>query len=196
MKWGSEFILLWVNIQFFPVWKRLHLIQMVLFLDSTFFPWSKSLSLCQCQHCPGHWSLAVNSEQEAWALSFWLSFSRLGLLGALHFHMNSRIHLSLSFTISRSLLKLMSIESLMLSNHLILCRPLLLLPSILPSIRVFSSESALCIKWPKYWSFSVSTSPYNEYSGLISFRMDWFDLLAVQGTFKSLLHYARFFEEF
>ena len=94
---------------------------------------------------------------------------------------------SLSFTISQSLLKLMSIESVMPSNHLILCRPLLLLPSILPSIRVFSYESALCIKWPKYQSFSFSISPSNEHSGLISFRIDWFHLLAVQGTLKSLL---------
>ena len=75
------------------------------------------------------------------------------------------------------------------SNHLILCRPLLLLPSISPSIRVFSNESALCIRWPKYWSFSFSISPFNKYSGLISFRMDWFDLLAVQGTLKSLLQH-------
>ena len=89
---------------------------------------------------------------------------------------------SLSFTISRSLLKLMSIESVISSNHLILCRPLLLLPSIFPSIRVFSNESVHCIMWPKYWSFSIS--PSNEYSGLISFRIDWFDLLAVQGTLK------------
>ena len=80
---------------------------------------------------------------------------------------------SLSITNSQSLLKLMSIESMMLSNHLILCRPLLLLPSIFPSIRVFSNESALCIKWPKYWSFSFNISPSSEYSGLISFRMDW-----------------------
>ena len=99
---------------------------------------------------------------------------------------------SLSITNSRSLLKLMSIESVMPSNHLILCRPRLLLHSILPSITVFSNESVLCIKWPKYWSFSFSISPSNEYSGLISFRMDWFDLLAVQGTLKSLLqhHFA------
>ena len=96
---------------------------------------------------------------------------------------------SLSFTISRSLLKLISIESVMLSNHLILCRPLLLLFSIFPSIRVFSNDSTLCIRWPKYWSFSFSFSPSNEYSGLISFRIDWFDLLAVQGTLKSLLQY-------
>ena len=94
---------------------------------------------------------------------------------------------SLSFTISWSLLKLMSIELVMPSNHLILCLPLLLLPSISPSIRGFSNESALCIRWPKYWSFSFSISPSNEYSGLIFFRIDWFDLLAVQGTLKSLL---------
>ena len=91
---------------------------------------------------------------------------------------------SLSFIISQSLLKLMSIELMIPSNHLILCRPLLLLPSIFPSIRVSSNESALYIRRPKYWSFSIS--PSNEYSGLISFRMDWLDLLAVQGTLKSL----------
>ena len=85
---------------------------------------------------------------------------------------------SLSFTISQSLLKLMSIESVMPSNHLILCHPLLLLPSIFPSIRVFSNELVLCIRWPKYWNFSFSISPSNEYSGLMSFRIDWFDLLA------------------
>ena len=84
-----------------------------------------------------------------------------------------------SFTISWSLLKLMSIESVMPSSHLILCRPLLLLPSIFPSIRVFSSESALCFRWPKYWSFSFSISPSNEYSGFIFFRIDWFDSLIV-----------------
>ena len=88
---------------------------------------------------------------------------------------------SLSFTISQSLLKLMSIESVMTFNHLILCRPLLLLPSIFPSIRVFSNELALCIRWPNYWSFSFSISPSNEYSGLISFEIDWFDLFAVKG---------------
>ena len=94
---------------------------------------------------------------------------------------------SLSITNSQSPPKLMSIELVMPSNHLILCRPLLLLPSIFPSIRVFSNESVLCIRWPKYWSFSFSISPSNEYSGLISFRMDWLDVLAVQGTLKSLL---------
>ena len=96
---------------------------------------------------------------------------------------------SLSITNSQSLLKLMSIESVMLSNHLILCHTLLLLPSIFPSIRVFSNESVLPIRWPKYWSFSFNISPSNEYSGLTSFRMDWLDLLAVQGTLKSLLQH-------
>ena len=96
---------------------------------------------------------------------------------------------SLSITNSQSLLKLMSIKSVMPSNHLILCHPLLLLPSLFPSIRVFSNESVLRIKWPKYWSSSFSISPSNEYSGLISFRMDWLDLLAVQGTLRSLLQH-------
>ena len=96
---------------------------------------------------------------------------------------------SLSSTNSRSLLKLMSIESEKPSNHLILCCPLLLLPSISPSIRVFSNESALRIRWPKYQSFSFSISPSNVYSGLISFRIDWLDLLAVQGTLNTLLQY-------
>ena len=96
---------------------------------------------------------------------------------------------SLSFTISWSLLKLMSIESVMPSNHLILCRPLLLLPSIFLSIRVFSNEPVLGIRWPKYWSFSFSISPSNEHSELISFRTDWFDLLAGQGFLKSLLQH-------
>ena len=96
---------------------------------------------------------------------------------------------SLSITNCQNLPKPMSIESVMPSNHLILCCPLLLLPSIFPSIRVFSNESALRIRWPKCWSCSFSISPSNEYSGLSSFRMDWFDLLAVQGTLKSLLHY-------
>ena len=96
---------------------------------------------------------------------------------------------SLSITNSQSLLKLVSIESVMPSNHLILCHPLLLMLSIFPSIRVFSSESVLLIRWPKYWSFSFSISPSNEYSGLISFRMNWLDLLAVQGTLKSLLQH-------
>ena len=96
---------------------------------------------------------------------------------------------SLSITNSQSLLKLMSIKLVMISNHLILCCPLLLPPSIFPSIKIFSKESVLCIRWPKYWHFSFSISPSNEYPGLISFRIDWFDLLAVQGTLKSLLQH-------
>ena len=99
---------------------------------------------------------------------------------------------SLSITNSQSLPKLMSIELVMPSNHLILCRLLLLLPSIFPSIRVFSNESVLHIRWPKYWSFSFNISPSNEHSGLISFRMDWLALLAVQGTLKSLLQQTQF----
>ena len=101
------------------------------------------------------------------------------------------IQASLPIINSRRLLKLMSIESVMPSNHLILCHPLLCLPSIFLSIRVFSKDSALCIRWPKHWSFSFSITPSNEYSGLISFRIDWLDLLEIQGTFKSLLqHYS------
>ena len=102
---------------------------------------------------------------------------------------NAARQASLSIINSQSLLKLLSIESVMPSIHLILCHPFLLLPSILPSIRVFSNESVLHIRWPKYWSFSFSISPSNEYSGLISLRMDWLDLLAVQGTLKSLLQH-------
>ena len=101
-------------------------------------------------------------------------------------------HASLSITNSQSLLILMSIEPVMPSNHLILFHLLLLLPSIFPRIRIFSNESALCIRWPKYWSFSFNISPSNEYSGLISFRMDWLDLLAVQETLKSLLKTPQF----
>ena len=95
----------------------------------------------------------------------------------------------LSFTLSLSLRKFISIESVTLSNHLILCHPLLLLPSIFPIIRVFSNKSALCITWPKYWNFIFSICPFNEYLGLISFRIDWFDLFALQGTLNSLLQH-------
>ena len=102
---------------------------------------------------------------------------------------NAACQASLSIGNSRSLLKLMSIESVMPSNYLILCCPLLLPLSIFPSIRIFSNESVLLIRWPKYWSFSFSISPSNEYSELISFRMDWLDLLAVQGTLKSILQH-------
>ena len=126
-------------------------------------------------------------------LSFWLisvsslqSFCRVKLFGT---PCTAARLASLSITNSWSLLKLLSIEAVMPSNHLILCHPLLLPPSIFPSIRVFSNESVLHIRWPKYWSFSFNISPSNVYSGLISFKSDWFDLLAVQGTLKSLLQH-------
>ena len=102
---------------------------------------------------------------------------------------SAALQASLSFTVSQSLLKLMSIELVILSNHLILCRPLLLLPSVFPSIRVFANESPVCIRWPKYWSFSFNISLSSEYSGLISFRMDWLDLFAVRGTLMSLFQH-------
>ena len=130
-----------------------------------------------------------------WLFSILLSFSHSVLSDSLQPHgLTAACQAFLSFIISWSLLKLMSIEFMMPFNHLILCRPLLLLPSIFPSIRVFFNESALHIRWPKYWSFSFSISPSNEYSALISFRTDWFDLLAVQGILKSLLQYHLMFE--
>ena len=116
-------------------------------------------------------------------------FSRSVVSDSLWPHGPAAHQASLSITNSQSLLKLMPIESVMPSSHLILCCPLLLLPSIFPSVRVFSSESVLHIRWPKYWSFSFSISPSNEYSGLISFRVDWLDVFAVQGTLKSLLQH-------
>ena len=116
------------------------------------------------------------------------SLSRVKLFGLQHLWTAAH-QASLYLTKFRSLLKLMSMESVMLSNHIILCCPLLLLPSIFPSIRVFSNESALHIRWPKYWSFSFSISPSNEHPGLISFRMDWLDLTAGQGTLKSLFQH-------
>ena len=125
---------------------------------------------------------------------FWntLQFSSIQLLSCVWLFVTpwtTACQASLSIINSQSLLKLMSIEAVMPSNHLILCHPLLYLPSIFPSIRVFSNESAVCIRWPKFWSFSFNISPSNEHSGLISFRMDWLDLLAVQGTLKSLLQH-------
>ena len=125
-------------------------------------------------------------------LFFWLriesEFSCSVVSNSLQPH-SAACQASLSFTNSWSMLRLMSIKSMMSSNRLILCHPLLLLPAIFPSIKVFSNESAFCIRWPKYWSFSFSISPSNEYSGLISLRIDWLDLLAVQGTLKSLLQH-------
>ena len=123
-----------------------------------------------------------NIKQEMQLFSPWVVSDSLWLHGLQHARL-------LSSTISWNLLKSMSIESMMPSNHLILCHLLLLLPSVFPSIRVFSSVSALLIRWPEYWSFSFSISPSNEYSGLISFKIDWFDLLSVQGTLKHLLQH-------
>ena len=123
---------------------------------------------------------------EDWALSSVQSLSRVRLFAT---PQTAALQASLSITNSQSLLKLMSIESVMPFNHLTLCHPLLLLPLIFPSIRVFSNESALCIRWPNYWSFSFNISPSNEHSGLISFRMGWLDLLAVWGILKSLLQH-------
>ena len=129
-------------------------------------------------------------------LSLWLFYQKWQSVQSVNSHVRlfvttwtAAYQASLSVTRSQSMLKLMSIKSMMPSNHLVLCCPLLLLPSILPSIRVFSNESALCIRWPKYCSFSFSISPSNDYSGLICFRMDWLDFLAVQGTLKSLLQH-------
>ena len=116
-------------------------------------------------------------------------FSSVQSLSLVWLLVNAARQASLSITNSQSLLKLMSIGSVMLSNHLILCRPLLLLPSIFPSIKVFSNEAVLHIRKPKYWSFSFNISPSNEYSGLVSFRIDWLDLLAIQGTLKCLLQH-------
>ena len=131
------------------------------------------------------WTQLSTGESSSVQLSSVQSLSRVRLFATPW----TATHASLSIIKSRSLLKLMSIESVMPSNHLILCRPLLLPPSIFPSIRVFSSESVLRIRWPKYWSFSFSISPSDEYSRLISFRIDWLGLLAVQGTLKSLLQH-------
>jgi len=127
---------------------------------------------------------------------FLLLFQSLCLVQLFATPWSAACQASLSFTISRSLLKLMSIESVMPSNYLIFCCPLLLLLSMFPNIRVFFNESTLPIRWPKYWSFSFSISLSNEYSGLVSFRIDWFDLLAVQGTLKSLLQHHSLKDQF
>ena len=127
----------------------------------------------------------VRERMDGWIGCFSVAQSCLTLCNP----MDSALQASLPITNSWILLKLISIELVMPSNRLILCHPLLHLPSIFPSIRVFSNESVHCIRWPKYWSFSFNISPSNEYSGQISFRMDWLDLLAVQGTLKSLLQH-------
>ena len=134
-------------------------------------------------------SLKDRTDNTLWPLLRW-KFSSVQLLSRVQLFANpwtAARQASLSITNSRSLLKLMSIQMVMPSYQLILCRPLLLLPSIFPSIRFFSNESVLCIRWPKYWSFNLNISPSNVYSGLISFRMDWLDLLEIQGTLKSVL---------
>ena len=143
-----------------------------------------------------HWKLHYWGTQEeiTWAVVIsWimhaLQFSSVAQSCLFETPWTAAHQASLSITNSWSLLKLMSIESVMPSNHLLLCHSLLLLPSIFPSIRVFSNESILHIRWPKYWSFSFNISPSNEHSGLSSFRMDWLDLLAIQGTLKSLLQH-------
>ena len=133
-------------------------------------------------------TLAVPSEP--WSLASISSVQLLSCVWLFATPWTGARQASLSITNSGSLLNLMSMESVMPSSHLILCQALLLLLSSFPNTRVFSNESALCIKWPKYWSFSFSNSPSNEYSGLISFRMDWLDLLAVQGTLKTLQHHS------
>ena len=135
-----------------------------------------------------YWKFLLKQQEQKWDHLF-IVLQLLSCVQLFATPWTAACQASLSFINSWSLLKLMSIESVMPSNHLILCRPLLFLPSIFSSIRVFSNESVLHIRWPKYWSFSFSISPSNEYSGLISFRMGWFDLLAVQGTLKSLLQH-------
>ena len=148
-----------------------------------------------CLAPPQHFSLLLClscSHKGHYSFKFWVQFNKVQLLSCVRLFATpwtTVCQASLSITNSQSLLKLMSVESVMPSSHLILCRPLLLLPSIFPSIRVFSNESVLRIRWPKYWSFSFSISPSKVYSGLISFRMDWLDFLAVQGTLKSLLQH-------
>ena len=132
--------------------------------------------------------LVVNGD-EVFSLLFPIQFSSVAQSCPTLCDLREARQASLSITNSRSSLKLMSIDSVMPSSHLILCHPFLLLPPIPPRIRVFSNESILCMRWPKYWSFSFNISPSNEHPGLISFRMDWLDLLGVQGTFKSLLQH-------
>ena len=148
------------------------------------------LNAVSCSLSLDHFLTSLPSISWQISPSYWIQFSLVTqLCPSLCNPWTAACQGSLSITNSRSLPKLMSIESVMPSNHLILCCPLSCLPSIFPNIRVFSNESALCIRWPKYWSFSFNISPSNEHSGLISFRMDWLDLLAVQGTLKSLLQH-------
>ena len=152
--------------------------------------WHSEFHAFACLICSVVSCLSCQDNHFSWASVLGLQFSSLQSLSCVRLFVTPWIaacQASLSITNSQSLLKLMSFESVMPSYHLILCHPLLLPSSIFPSIRVFSNESVLCIRWPKYWSFSFNISPSNEYSGLISFSIDWLDLLAVQGTLKSLL---------
>ena len=143
-----------------------------------------SLLFIFCVSSVGFWSVVIIRATEKWYIS---SVQSLSCVQLFETPWTAACQASLSITNSQSLLKLMSIESVIPSNHLVLCHPLFLPPSIFSSIRVFSNESVHCIRWPKYWSFSIS--PFNEYSGLFSFRINWFDLHAVQGTLKSLLQH-------
>ena len=159
-------------------------------LSEFFFASCSEVYSCSCPGCTGRiGSTSFSLNQKCTLFLWWYFVVVVQSLSRVHLFVTPWItahQASLSIANSWSLLKLMSIDSVMPSNHLILCHPLLLLPSIFPSIRVFSNEPVLCIRWPKYWSFSFSISPSNEYSGLISFRIHWFDLLAVQGILKSL----------
>ena len=150
--------------------------------------WCHVIISSSVSHSPPAFNLSQHQGLFKWISSSFQSLSRVWLF-RWHAPWTEACQASLSFTISWSLLKLMSIESMMPSNHLILCCPFHLLPSIFPSISIFSNDSVLRIRWPKYWSFSFSISPSNEHPELISFRMDWSDLLAVQGTLKSLLQH-------
>ena len=164
-------------------------------LSPNFSPWQPFFAISRMSHnhtacCLCFWLLPFAFEIHLeWASVQFSSVQSLSRVWLFATPWIAARQASLSITNSRSLLKLMPIKSVMTSSHLILCHPLLLLPSIPPSIRVFSNESTLHIRWPKYWSFSFSISPSNEQPGLISFRMDWLDLLAVQGTLKSLLQH-------
>ena len=166
---------------FMPLWKSKSLAQASAFNTCKVTEW---ILFFLCHWCSGE----IRIKYCALGIQFSSvqSFSRVWLFATPWIAARQA---SLSITISRSSLKLTSIESVMPSSHLILCRPLFLLPPIPPSLRVFSNESTLCMRWPKYWSFSFSIIPFKEHPGLISFRMDWLDLLAVQGTLKSLLQH-------
>ena len=147
------------------------------------FLWLSNIPLCICTTT----SLSIHLSMDIYRHASMFSVQSLSYVWLFLTPWTAACQASLSITNSQSLLKLMSIEAVMPSNHIILCHPLLLLPLVFPSIRVFSNESALHMRWPKYWCFSFNICPSNEHSGLISFRMDWLDLLAIKETLKSLL---------